>query len=63
MFGPKIKIEKELFERLKTVAKLSGYSSVDEFVMHVLEKGRLQRHETQRSAAATVFRAVVRSCW
>ena len=38
MFGPKIKIEKELLERVKKVAKLSGYTSVDEFVAHVLEK-------------------------
>ncbi len=38
MFGPKIKIEKELLERVKKVAKLSGYASVDEFVAHLLEK-------------------------
>lgn len=38
MFGPKIKLEKGLFERIKTVAKVSGYSSPDEFVAHVLEK-------------------------
>jgi metal-responsive CopG/Arc/MetJ family transcriptional regulator len=38
MFGPKIKIDKDLLERVKKVAKLSGYSSVDEFVAHVLEK-------------------------
>lgn len=38
MFGPKVKIEKELYEKLKKLAELSGYSSVDEFVTHVLEK-------------------------
>ncbi|UCG53674.1 MAG: hypothetical protein JSW58_09005 [Candidatus Latescibacterota bacterium] len=38
MFGPKIKLDKDLFERVSKVAKLSGYSSVDEFVTHVLEK-------------------------
>ena len=38
MFGPKIKLDKELFERVKEMAKLSGYSSIDEFVAHVLEK-------------------------
>ena len=38
MFGPKIKIEKELLKRVKKMAKLSGYASVDEFVAHVLEK-------------------------
>ncbi len=36
--GNKIKIEKDLLERLKKAAELAGYSSVDEFVVHVLEK-------------------------
>ena len=38
MLGPKIKLSKELFEKVKQLAELSGYSSVDEFVAHVLEK-------------------------
>lgn len=38
MFGPKIKLSKELFEKVKQLAELSGYSSIDEFVAHVLEK-------------------------
>ena len=38
MFGPKVKLDKDLFERVKKMAELSGYSSVDEFVAHVLEK-------------------------
>ena len=38
MFGPKIKLDKDLFERIKKVAQVSGYSSPDEFVAHVLEK-------------------------
>lgn len=38
MFGPKIKLSKELFEKVKQLAELSGYSSVNEFVVHVLEK-------------------------
>ena len=38
MFGPKIKLSKELFEKIKQLAELSGYSSIDEFVAHVLEK-------------------------
>lgn len=36
--GPKVKIDKELFARLKKAAQLGGYSSIDEFVIHVLEK-------------------------
>jgi metal-responsive CopG/Arc/MetJ family transcriptional regulator len=38
VFGPKIKLSKELFEKVKQLAELSGYSSVDEFVAHILEK-------------------------
>jgi len=36
--GPKIKLDKNLFERLKKVTEVAGYSSVEEFVHHVLEK-------------------------
>lgn len=35
---PKIKIDKELYEKIKQVAEDAGYSSVEEFVAHVLER-------------------------
>ena len=35
---PKIKIDKELYEQMKKYADKAGYSSVDEFVAHTLEK-------------------------
>ncbi len=38
MFGGNVKIEKDLLERCKVKAKQSGYSSVDEFIAHALEK-------------------------
>jgi hypothetical protein len=38
MFGNRIKIEDELFEKVKQCAAAAGYSSPDEFVAHVLEK-------------------------
>jgi hypothetical protein len=38
MFGPKVKLEKGLYDRLKKISEFSGYSSVDEFVVHVLER-------------------------
>ncbi|NOZ20875.1 MAG: hypothetical protein GXP25_07270 [Planctomycetes bacterium] len=38
MFGPKIKLSKELYRKLTECAERAGYSSVDEFVIHVLEK-------------------------
>ena len=34
----KIKLEKDLYERAKKVSEAAGYSSVDEFVAHVVEK-------------------------
>jgi hypothetical protein len=36
--GPKVKINKDILERAKKVAEVAGYSSVEEFVEHVLEK-------------------------
>jgi hypothetical protein len=34
----KIKIEKDIYEKAKKVAETAGYSSVDEFVVHILER-------------------------
>lgn len=34
----KIKIDDALYERMKKVAQLAGYSSADEFIIHVLER-------------------------
>lgn len=36
--GNKVKLTKELFDRVKKYAEIAGYSSVDEFVVHALEK-------------------------
>jgi hypothetical protein len=38
MFGNRVKIDDELFEQVKKCAALAGYSSAEEFVLHVLEK-------------------------
>ena len=38
MFGSGIKLDKGLLARVKRYADLAGYSSVDEFITHVLEK-------------------------
>ena len=38
MFGSKIKIDNGLYEKLKEVAKARGYSSAEEFAVHVLEQ-------------------------
>jgi len=39
MFGAtKIKLDKELLEKVKKYAAIAGYSSAEEFIQHVLEK-------------------------
>ncbi len=38
MFGSRVKLEKDLLVRVKKFAEIAGYSSVEEFVGHVLEK-------------------------
>ena len=35
---PKIKIDKDLLQRIKQLAKMAGYSSEQEFITHTLEK-------------------------
>jgi metal-responsive CopG/Arc/MetJ family transcriptional regulator len=35
---PKIKINKELYKKVKHVSEIAGYSSVYEFISHLLEK-------------------------
>lgn len=37
MFEPKIKIEKNLYHRLTKTAETAGYSSTEEFIVHLLE--------------------------
>ena len=34
----KIKIDKELMEKIKRYARIAGYSSAEEFIVHTLEK-------------------------
>ncbi len=38
MFGSKIKIDKDLLEKVKRYSRIAGYSSVEEFITHALEK-------------------------
>jgi len=40
MFGNtvKVKLDKDLFARLKRVADVAGYATTEEFITHVLEK-------------------------
>ena len=45
--GPKVKISKELYERVAKYATIAGYSSIDEFVVHALEAQLAQLEEAQ----------------
>ena len=38
MFGNRIKLDDELFDKVKQCAEKAGYATVNEFVSHVLEK-------------------------
>jgi hypothetical protein len=44
--GTKVKVDKDLFERAKRFANLVGYSTVDEFVAHLLERELSQIDES-----------------
>ena len=41
---PKIKIDSGLYARAKKAAEVAGYSSLEEFVVHVIEK-EVSKHE------------------
>ncbi len=45
MFGNKIKLDKDLLERAKKFAEIAGYSSVEEFITHALEREISQLEE------------------
>ncbi len=49
MFSPNIKINKDVYERLKRCADAAGYSSVQEFAEHVLEKELAKIEEEAQS--------------
>lgn len=38
MFGSKVKLNKALYEKVKKYSDIAGYSSVEEFITHALEK-------------------------
>ncbi|MCR4396443.1 MAG: ribbon-helix-helix domain-containing protein [Candidatus Saccharicenans sp.] len=34
----KIKLDKELYQKIEKIAEVAGYSSAEEFIIHLLEK-------------------------
>jgi len=49
MLGSKIKLDKDLVRRARKYAELAGYSSVEEFITHVLEQqlARLEESDSE----------------
>jgi len=52
MFGSKnkIKLDPELFERIRKIADVAGYASPEEFIHHVLEREVAQFDDSQSDA-------------
>ena len=46
----KIKIDSKLFQRAKDAAETAGYSSVDEFITHIIETA-VAKNETDQTDA------------
>ncbi len=38
MFGAKVKLDKDLFNKAKKLAEIAGYSSTEEFITHLIER-------------------------
>lgn len=45
MFGSKIKIDKDLLNKIKKYSEVAGYASPEEFIHHALEKEIAQLEE------------------
>jgi hypothetical protein len=47
---PKIKIDANLYDRVKKVAEAAGYSSPEEFMIHIIEKelGKLESSDDDK---------------
>lgn len=46
MFGSKVKLDRDLLARIKRCSDIAGYSSVEEFIAHALEKELAQLEES-----------------
>lgn len=44
---PSVKLNKELWEKVKKIADAGGYSSAEEFVLHVLEREAAKLEDAQ----------------
>jgi predicted DNA-binding protein len=51
--GSKIKLDKDLLERIKKISEVAGYASHEEYVVHVLEKEIAKFDDAQSDADIT----------
>lgn len=49
MASKKIKIDKELYDKAKKSAESAGYSSIEEFITHIIEKEIANNEEDNES--------------
>lgn len=45
-----VKIDKDLYNRVKKVADVAGYATAEEFIQHILEKEMLHFEDTKNDA-------------
>ena len=55
MFGSKVKLDKGLLEQCQRQSKAMGYSSVEEFITHVLEKELKKGGEESKETKAELL--------
>ncbi len=51
--GNKIKLDKELLDRVKQIAEVAGYASHEEFIVHIIEKELAQFEESSSNEDIT----------
>jgi metal-responsive CopG/Arc/MetJ family transcriptional regulator len=51
--GNKIKLDKDLLDRIKKISEVAGYASHEEFITHVLERELQQFEDAQSDADIT----------
>ncbi len=49
MFGPSLKLDKDLYDRVKRCSDAAGYSSPKEFIQHVIERELVKIEEEAES--------------
>ena len=51
--GNKIKLDKDLLDRVKKISEVAGYASHEEYIVHVLEKEIAKFEDAQSDAEIT----------